>query len=47
LRTADAAAIDDVVITQIENALMRLSEAITGSYLAYNERAAAEWEALA
>jgi hypothetical protein len=47
LRTAEAAAVDDALITQVEDALMRLSEAVTGSYLAYNERAETEWEALA
>jgi len=47
LRTADASAVDDALITQVEDALMRLSEAITGSYLTHNERAETEWEALA
>ncbi|MEA3024056.1 MAG: hypothetical protein QOK01_2908, partial [Alphaproteobacteria bacterium] len=47
LRTAEAAAVDEALITQVADALMRLSEAITGSYLAYNERAETEWEALA
>jgi uncharacterized circularly permuted ATP-grasp superfamily protein/uncharacterized alpha-E superfamily protein len=47
LRTVDAPAVDDVLITQVEKAVMRLSEAITGSYLTHNERAEPEWEALA
>jgi uncharacterized alpha-E superfamily protein len=47
LRTADAPAVDDALIAQVEKALMRLSDAITGSYLTHNERAETEWEALA
>jgi uncharacterized alpha-E superfamily protein len=47
LRTADAAAIDDALITAIEASLMRLSEAIGAAYLTHNERAESGWEALA
>jgi hypothetical protein len=47
LRTTDATAIDDALITRIEDSLMRLSEAITGAYLTHNERADPAWEALA
>jgi uncharacterized circularly permuted ATP-grasp superfamily protein/uncharacterized alpha-E superfamily protein len=47
LRTADAAAIDDALITAAEDALMRLSEAVAASYLTHNERAEPRWEALA
>ena len=47
LRTADAAKIDDALIAEIEDALMKLSEAIAASYLTHNERSEAVWEALA
>jgi uncharacterized alpha-E superfamily protein len=47
LRTAEAASVDDAAISGIEDALMKLSEAIASSYLSYNERAGAQWEALA
>jgi uncharacterized circularly permuted ATP-grasp superfamily protein/uncharacterized alpha-E superfamily protein len=47
LRTADAAAIDDALLVDIEQALMKLSEAISTAYLANNERSDFEWEALA
>jgi uncharacterized alpha-E superfamily protein len=47
LRTADAAAIDDALLMDVENVLMKLSEAIGAAYLANNERSDFEWEALA
>ncbi len=47
LRTADAVAIDDALITATEDALMRLSEAIAAAYLTHNERSEPPWEALA
>jgi uncharacterized circularly permuted ATP-grasp superfamily protein/uncharacterized alpha-E superfamily protein len=47
LRTADAGKIDITLIIDIENALMKLSEAITAYYLTHNERSEAAWGALA
>ena len=47
LRTADAAAIDAALIIDIEQALMKLSDAISAAYLTSNERSDFEWEALA
>jgi uncharacterized circularly permuted ATP-grasp superfamily protein/uncharacterized alpha-E superfamily protein len=47
LRTADAAKIDDALIMEIELALMKLSDAISDTYLTSNERSDAGWEALA
>jgi uncharacterized alpha-E superfamily protein len=47
LRTADAAKIGSAMITDIENALMELSDAIASSYLSHNERSEAVWELLA
>ena len=47
LRTTEADAIDDAVISGIERAMMRLSEAVAAAYLTYNERAETQWEALA
>jgi uncharacterized circularly permuted ATP-grasp superfamily protein/uncharacterized alpha-E superfamily protein len=47
LRTADAAKIDDALIMELEQALMKLSDAISGTYLTSNERSDAGWEALA
>ena len=47
LRTTDAAKVDDALIGTIENALMKLSETISSSYLTHNERSEALWEALA
>ena len=47
LRTADAAKIDNATIIDIENALMKLPEAITAYYLTHNERSEAAWGALA
>jgi len=47
LRTADATKIDLALIVDIENTLMRLSEAIAAYYLADNERFETAWGALA
>ncbi len=47
LRTADAAKVDDALIMELEQALMTLSDAISGTYLTSNERSDAGWEALA
>jgi len=47
LRTADAAKIDDALIVDIEQSLMKLSNAISAAYLTNNERSDAVWEALA
>jgi uncharacterized alpha-E superfamily protein len=47
LRTVDAAAIDDAVVIDIEQSLMKLSDAITAAYLSNNERSESVWEALA
>ena len=47
LRTADAGQIDDALIIDIENKLMRLSEAVASFYLTHNERSESVWEALA
>ena len=47
LRTADAAKIDQALIMDIENSLMKLSDAISAAYLTNNERSDAVWEALA
>ena len=47
LRTVDAAAIDETLIVDIEQSLMKLSDAITAAYLSNNERSEAVWEALA
>jgi uncharacterized circularly permuted ATP-grasp superfamily protein/uncharacterized alpha-E superfamily protein len=47
LRTADAAKITDVMVVDIENSLMKLSDAISAAYLTNNERSDAVWEALA
>jgi uncharacterized alpha-E superfamily protein len=46
LRTADPGAIDDALITQIEGALLRMSESIAAAYLTHNERSEPRWEAL-
>jgi len=43
----DAAGIDDALLGSIEDALMKLSDAIATAYLSYNERLGALWEALA
>ena len=47
LRTVEAAAIDDALIIDIEQSLMKLSDAITAAYLSVSERAETAWEALA
>jgi uncharacterized alpha-E superfamily protein len=47
LRTADAAKIDDTLIMEIEQSLMKLSDAISAAYLTNNERSDSIWEALA
>ena len=46
-RTADADAIDDAEIVEIEAELMKLSDAIASTYLTHNEKATAEWETIA
>ena len=46
LRTVEAAAVDDALISATENALMRLSEAVAAAYLTHNERSEPRWEAL-
>lgn len=47
LRTVEAAAIDEALIIDTEQSLMKLSDAITTSYLTNNERSESAWEALA
>ena len=47
LRTAEAGAIDDALVIEIEVALMKLSDAISASYLTNQERSDSVWEALA
>jgi uncharacterized circularly permuted ATP-grasp superfamily protein/uncharacterized alpha-E superfamily protein len=47
LRTADAANIDDALIVDIEQSLMKLSDAVSSAYLTNNERSDSVWEALA
>jgi uncharacterized circularly permuted ATP-grasp superfamily protein/uncharacterized alpha-E superfamily protein len=47
LRTVEAAAIDDTLIVEIEQSLMKLSDTIAASYLSNNERAESAWETLA
>ncbi|MGB5184118.1 MAG: circularly permuted type 2 ATP-grasp protein [Xanthobacteraceae bacterium] len=47
LRTVEAANIDDGLIHDIEQSLVKLSDAITSSYLSNNERSDSVWEALA
>ncbi len=47
LRIADAAGVDAALIMDIEQALMKLSDAISAAYLTSNERSDFEWEALA
>jgi len=47
LRTVEAAAIDEALIVDIEQSLMKLSDAITAAYLSNNERSEVVWEALA
>jgi uncharacterized circularly permuted ATP-grasp superfamily protein/uncharacterized alpha-E superfamily protein len=47
LRTADAVAVNEAMVIDIEQALMKLSDAISAAYLVNNERSEAIWEALA
>ena len=47
LRTADASKVTDNLIMEIENSLMKLSDAISAAYLTNTERSDAAWEALA
>ena len=47
LRTVDAAAVNEALIGDIEQALMKLSDAISAAYLTNNERSEPVWEALA
>jgi uncharacterized alpha-E superfamily protein len=47
LRTADAAAVNEASIVEIEQALLKLSDAISAAYLTNNERSEPVWEALA
>jgi uncharacterized circularly permuted ATP-grasp superfamily protein/uncharacterized alpha-E superfamily protein len=47
LRTADAAQINDAMIVEIENALLKLSDEVTSYYLTHNERSETAWGALA
>jgi uncharacterized circularly permuted ATP-grasp superfamily protein/uncharacterized alpha-E superfamily protein len=47
LRTVDAAAIDGALVMDVEQALLKLSDAIGAAYLTGNERSDFEWEALA
>ncbi len=47
LRTVDAAAIDEALIVETEQSLMKLSDAVGAAYLSNNERSEAVWEALA
>jgi uncharacterized circularly permuted ATP-grasp superfamily protein/uncharacterized alpha-E superfamily protein len=47
LRTAEAAAVDDTLLAEVEQTLMKLSDAVSTAYLTNNERSDFEWEALA
>ena len=47
LRTVDAAAIDETLIVDTEQALMKLSDAVTAAYLSNTQRADSTREALA
>jgi uncharacterized circularly permuted ATP-grasp superfamily protein/uncharacterized alpha-E superfamily protein len=47
LRTAEAVAVDNALIVDIEQSLLKLSDAISASYLTNNERSEAMWEGLA
>ena len=47
LRTVEAAAVDETLIVDTEQSLMKLSDAITAAYLTNNERSESAWEALA
>lgn len=46
MRTTDAAAIDESVLIEAENALMKLSDLIGANYFTSRERTEAAWEAL-
>ena len=46
-RTVNASAVDDNLIVDIENSLMKLSDAISAAFLTNNERSESMWEALA
>jgi uncharacterized circularly permuted ATP-grasp superfamily protein/uncharacterized alpha-E superfamily protein len=47
LRTVEAAAVDEALIVDFEQSLMKLSDAISAAYLSNNERSETVWEALA
>ncbi len=47
LRTAEAVAVNDALILDIEQALMKLSDAISAAYLTNTDRSEPVWEALA
>ncbi len=47
LRTVEAAAVDEALIVDTEQSLMKLSDAVGAAYLSNNERSEAVWEALA
>jgi uncharacterized alpha-E superfamily protein len=47
LRTVEAAAVDEGSVIDIEQSLMKLSDAISATYLTNNERSESAWEALA
>jgi uncharacterized alpha-E superfamily protein len=47
LRTTNADAVDDKLIVDIENALMKLSDAISAAFLTNTKRTEPTWEALA
>ena len=47
LRTIEAAAVDEALVVEIEQSLMKLSDAIAATYLTNNERSEFAWEALA
>jgi uncharacterized circularly permuted ATP-grasp superfamily protein/uncharacterized alpha-E superfamily protein len=47
LRTAEAAAVDNALILDVEQALLKLSDAISAAYLTNSERSEPVWEALA
>jgi uncharacterized alpha-E superfamily protein len=47
LRTVDAAAVNEALTVDIEQALMKLSDAISAAYLINTERSEPMWEALA
>ncbi len=47
LRTADAVAIDEALMVDLEQSLMKLSDAISAAYLTNSERSESAWEALA